>query len=299
MFDDIILSIKMNQRKLLKRIIVGFVLMIMISIIGYGVVVVGEFVKYQTIFDRFDILLQQRLWIEASNEIKKISTIEENKLFAPIQEWKDEWKERGIKEREKEYLQSLQYAKEGDRIVFGKYETDNEQNNNYENVSWIVLAKENNRLLVLSESVLFCTNVQNADDYVNEWKYSAVRESLTNIYNIAFSEKEKMCIPSVSVVTEGDFVSEVRDQVFVLSVEEVERYLDTNAKRVATTTAYVRALAKKNDIYAYEKGTCAWGVRMNKNSKNVVVVESDGSIDKTGRYLNHIGVRPAMWIEIE
>ena len=38
---------------------------------------------------------------------------------------------------------------------------------------------------------------------------------------------------------------------------------------------------------------------MNKYSQNVIVVESDGSITKTGRYLKYAGVRPAMWIEIE
>jgi len=53
----------------------------------------------------------------------------------------------------------IKNAKVGDIVYFGTYEQDNDTTNGKEDIKWLVLAKENNRVLVISDKALdsvFC-----------------------------------------------------------------------------------------------------------------------------------------------
>lgn len=59
----------------------------------------------------------------------------------------------------KQRINKIKTANVGDIIVFGTYEQDNNISNGKENIKWLVLAKENNRVLVISDKALdsvFC-----------------------------------------------------------------------------------------------------------------------------------------------
>ena len=61
----------------------------------------------------------------------------------------------------KQRINKIKTANVGDIIVFGTYEQDNNISNGKENIKWLVLAKENNRVLVISDKALdsvFCKN---------------------------------------------------------------------------------------------------------------------------------------------
>ena len=53
-------------------------------------------------------------------------------------------------------LKLLQSVSVGDTVCFGTYEQDNDTSNGTENIEWKVLAKENNKVLIISKYALDC-----------------------------------------------------------------------------------------------------------------------------------------------
>ena len=51
-------------------------------------------------------------------------------------------------------MSMLKSAEPGDTFEFGKYEQDNDLSNGKERIEWIILEKEDNRILAISKYVL-------------------------------------------------------------------------------------------------------------------------------------------------
>ena len=87
----------------------------------------------------------------------------------------------------------------GDTVFFGSYEQDNETSNGKEDIEWLVLAKENNRLLVVSQYGLDCQQYNTNETEVT-WENCTLREWLNeDFFHAAFSDREKAMIPTVTV----------------------------------------------------------------------------------------------------
>lgn len=200
-------------------------------------------------------------------------------------------------------------ASVGDTIVFGSYEQDNDTSNGKEDVEWLVLAKEDNRLLVISQYTLDCQRYNT--EYANvTWENCTLRKWLNEDFlNSAFSDGEKAMIPTLTVSADKnpDYStnpgSATEDQIFLLSITEVNRYFKTDEERMCVPTAY----AKANGAYmssSYTKGgvaTCLWWLRSPGLFQHLAAdVYRDGSVISLGYNINngHGGVRPAMWIEL-
>ncbi|MBR3179419.1 MAG: TIR domain-containing protein [Clostridia bacterium] len=203
-----------------------------------------------------------------------------------------------------EFLDTFYALNVGDVYQFGSYEQDNDISNGKEDIEWLVLAKEGNKVLVISKYALDCQQYHTSDTSVT-WETCSLRKWLNGTFlNTAFSERERAMIPSVTVSPDKSsayFTSSsgnsTTDQVFLLSYKEAETYFSSDSARLCSGTAYCLAQG------AYDsKGKCCWWLRSRGNSSNRAAYVSDlvGSVAGGGSEVNTkwFAVRPALWIDL-
>lgn len=195
-------------------------------------------------------------------------------------------------------------TKVGDVVKYGKYEQDNNTSNGKEDIEWIVLAKENNRILVTSKYALDCQPYNTS--YIDiTWENCTLRTWLNSTFiNNAFSSAEKSKIPTVTVKAEDnpeygtDAGNDVRDKVFLLNISNVKKFFSSDSECMCYATAYAKAQgASTGSGY----GTCYWWLRSPGGPQNyAATLDADGSINYGGHYVlsNPYAVRPAMWIDL-
>ncbi len=213
-------------------------------------------------------------------------------------------------ERAKKLLvESLSAAAVGDTVFFGAYEQDNDELNGKEPVEWLVLEKEENRLLVVSRCVLDCLPYNNKKEGTT-WKNCSLRTWLNGDFLIeAFSKAEQAMIPIIRVSVDKnpnfstDPGSNTEDNIFLLSITEAEIYFDSDKARQCELTAYAIARgAYTRDEYKVDgKAAGWWWLRSpGANSYYAALVCGDGSVSTKGYTVNtgYDAVRPAMWIDL-
>ena len=196
---------------------------------------------------------------------------------------------------------SLQKASVGSTAFFGSYEQDNDTSNGKEAIEWVVLAKENNRILLISKYILDCQKYNR--NYVATWETSALRKWLnTTFLNEAFNTNEQQCIVSTKVKAEKnpsystDPGNNTTDNVFLLSIQEANRYFSSDAERQGAMTAYARSQQSRSSGEHYN-----WWLRTIGNGPgSAAYVHSDGYVYEAGNPIYNVkfGVRPAMWIDL-
>lgn len=194
----------------------------------------------------------------------------------------------------------LKSAKVGDYITFGLYEQDNNKSNGNEEIEWLVLAKEGNRILVISKYALNCMPY-NASHETVTWETCTLRKWLNNDFiNTAFSADEKAMIPTVTVSADKNpsystsAGNSTRDQVFLLSITEANKYFSSDRARQCKPTAY--AVARGAYVNSY--GNCWCWLR--SPGKSIAFVGHGGDINEHGRNADFVSnaIRPAMWIDL-
>ena len=187
----------------------------------------------------------------------------------------------------------------GQTVIFGSYEQDGDKENGKEAIEWIVLDIQDGRALVISKNALdgqpFHTDYEDVT-----WETCALRQWLNeDFFNAAFSEDEKAMIPTVTVPS--DYYNETQDQIFLLSVEEATEYFGSNFERACKATQYAQIQGVYTSITSAAGDCCRWILRSTGSSqKRVALVASDGSISKSGNYVNYAyaAIRPAFWIDL-
>ena len=190
----------------------------------------------------------------------------------------------------------IKSAEVGDRVSFGNYKGSN---------GWIVLDKQDDKLLILSENAI-CDKEFNEERETVTWSTCSLRTWLNTEYlKQAFSERELESIADTSVYTEPSpgwrspvgenaYVDRLRssegentiDKVFLLSVEEAEKYFSNDEERKTTTA----------------KGeNCWWWLRTTSTDCRATLVYYSGDIDYLGGEVNFekFSVRPALWIDLK
>lgn len=182
----------------------------------------------------------------------------------------------------------------GSVVTMGRYEQDNDSSTKSEPIEWVILAKENGKVLLISKYVL------DVKPYAPEggncyWEDSEIRSWLNgSFYKSAFNsaEVEKILTSSLDNKyneTSGTYGgSGTRDRLFLLSLDEANQYLSTYAKCKATKFATQKA----------ETCTEYWLRSPGSNSNNAATVSETGRTYSSGRNISMeiFGVRPAMWI---
>ena len=195
-------------------------------------------------------------------------------------------------------------AKVGDLIIFGTYEQDANTGNGKEDIEWLVLAKENNRLLVISRYVLDC-KPYNEKKTNTTWETCTLRKWLNNDFlKSAFSSAEQAIIPTVTVSADKNSVyntktgNATQDMAFLLSFPEVNTYFTSDSTRQCIPTVY----ARKQGVYTNSSGLCWWWLRSPGNlAFYAAYVTNNGGANEYGLMVNRDdgAGRPALWINLE
>ncbi len=201
----------------------------------------------------------------------------------------------------------------GDTVRFGSYEQDNDMDNGAEAIEWLVLDKQDGKLLLISKDALDAKLYN--EEYVDvTWETCTLRGWLNDtFYNTAFSTEEQGRIVTTRVKNEDNLEygteggNDTEDKIFLLSTGEVRGYFDFSMTafdpaRQARVTAYAKAqggFVRNDDAYS-ENGW--WWLRtpgyINKGAVNVA---SSGLVDSNGYSVTHSGfvIRPALWLNLE
>ena len=205
----------------------------------------------------------------------------------------------------------LKKANVGDMVTFGSYEQDNNISNGKEDIEWRVLAKEDNKILVISDKALDC-QPYNKSSPVITWKDCTLRKWLNDSFlNDAFNADEQAQILNTNVsagknpgynTNPGNATT---DKIFLLSITEAEKYFSNDEERKCAPTAYAKAQgAWTTDSFktAGDEATCWWWLRSpGHNQYTAATVGIGGSVDYRGYRVDYDRgcVCPALWIDLD
>lgn len=182
---------------------------------------------------------------------------------------------------------SYEKAKIGDIVTFGKFEQNNSEADGPEPIEWIVMDKQDGRILLLSRHNLY-TELFGRDNLAGSWRDSTVRKSLNvSFISLAFSpqEQEKIC-PREFEEAKVLF----SDKVFLLSEDEIESFFPTRESRKAMPTE--TCISKSNTLDNAQK----WWTRSVTDDYGYLYVTADGEILAT-KTDNPLGIRPVLWLD--
>ena len=197
---------------------------------------------------------------------------------------------------------ALKVVDVGNYIYFGAYEEDNNTSNGKESIEWLVLAKEDNKVLVISRYALDCKQY-NAKRAAVTWETCTLRTWLNGTFlTEAFSEADQAIIQKTEVSADrnphyrtnpGDATE---DRIFLLSINEAEKYFASDEARMCVPTAY--AIGYNVD----DEATCWWLRSPGVYQDTAASVLNDGGVDSSLCFevnYDFVCVRPAMWIDLD
>ena len=200
-------------------------------------------------------------------------------------------------------------AEAGDYILFGSYEQDNKTRNGKEDIEWLVLAREEDRILVISRYALDCVQYNPSQTDVT-WENCKLRGWLNSAFlEDAFTDDEQGQILESAVTADSNpryntsAGNDTVDRVFLLSMTEAEEYLPSEEARKCGVSDYTAGKNASVDTHHLVggKGSCWWWLRTPGGSNlNAVIVGADGTFAENGFYVFYEfgSVRPAMWITL-
>ncbi len=189
----------------------------------------------------------------------------------------------------------------GDYITFGTYE-QNDVDDGKEEIEWKVIDVKEGKALIISK---YCLDAKpyNTEHTSLTWENCTLRKWLNEeFYDIAFTAEDKLRISEESV-------DDTKDKVFLLNIEEVNKYFSNDGDRIATSTVY--AVNQCSQVSSDNGGSWWWLRTSSSDSYRVPYVMAYGGVNDYGSdfdgVLNaegdvvygRIAVRPALWINLE
>ena len=205
----------------------------------------------------------------------------------------------------------IKNIKVGDTYTFGAYEQDNSTSNGKEAIEWTVLDKDGMSLLLISKQALDCQQYNTSYTDVT-WESCSLRKWMNGTFlNKAFNAEEQAQIQNTTVSADKNPEyntnpgNATTDKVFLLSINEVEKYFNSDEARKCAPTAYAKAQgAYTSDSYKTASGaaTCWWWLRSpGRYQDRAARVYYDGSVIYDGYLVDSDidAVRPALWINLD
>lgn len=197
----------------------------------------------------------------------------------------------------KKEMQILEQANVGDEVLFGRYECD-VMIPGKERVKWIVLQKNENRIMLLAKEGIE-GGVYNRQHTQVKWKNADIYHLLNeDMFAVLFSKYEKKYV--MENPESGDYIS-------LLSVEEAERLFKCDEDRQLTSLVSNAASKGTNvnqvsKVHHWDsKGYHAswWWLRGQEKSIFAPIVTVDGEIVTDKKYVNkpNGAVRPVVWVQ--
>ena len=206
-------------------------------------------------------------------------------------------------------ITKIKPLKVGDVICFGSYEQDNDTSNGKEEIEWQILEIQDNKILLISKYALDCQKYNSENTDVT-WETCTLRKWLNSTFiSNAFSESEKSMIADTKVTADKNPKystnpgNDTTDKIFLLSINEVNKYFTTGESRKCVPTAYAieQGAYTSGSNTSGGKATCWWWLRSPGCSRFYASdVYTDGSVYFYGTYVYYsVGcVRPALWINL-
>ncbi len=191
----------------------------------------------------------------------------------------------------------------GDILVLGSVELDGYYTGG-EAIEWLVLAREGDRLLLISQYALCALPFCDETSAGATWAESSLRAYLNGQFlEKAFTEKERAMIVPVAVPADPnpyydtDPGAPTEDKVFLLSADEAYRYFPSAEARACENLGK----APYEAAYRASNGNCAWWLRTpGLFSGYIATVDSAGAVSwyGSGSRKEDVSVRPAMWVDL-
>lgn len=201
----------------------------------------------------------------------------------------------------------LNYAVVGATVTFGAYEQDNDISNGKETIEWLVLSKENDKILLITKSSI---NAMSFDTQPGRttWANSTSRQWLNStFYNEAFSNDEQKAILESTLENYCELESiddgATVDRVFLLSEDECKLYFkdpELSVHKYGSFTKYATAMELAGRGYSSDERD--WWLRSRSKYEaygdyNFVHFVSASGISGNPSTYYH-GIRPAVLIDL-
>ena len=203
----------------------------------------------------------------------------------------------------------------GSIVEFGKYFISNDKER--EPLKWRVLAKEEDRALLVTEKGIDCKRYYNGF-FTFTWESSSTRSWLNKtFFRTFFSAAERRRILTISVSNNGDndrgceryafakmlgiktVSNDTEDKLFLLSVAEARKYFCNDDDRRCAATVFAKG--KGVDVKSGDSMFGDWWLRsVGITGARAAYVNSDGGINCDGESTNHgkCLLRPALWLKL-
>lgn len=184
----------------------------------------------------------------------------------------------------------------GDSVELGRYPL--EKTEPQAAIKWRVLKREGKKALLISEEVLEFVLYNEKWEAVT-WETCTLRRWLNEDFlNGAFSAVERALIAQVVTSNpdnekyETSGGADTRDRVFCLSLDEAKSLFETECDRRAKTTSWISEKPEYSDWWLRSPGA---------DQKSAAFVYNFGTVYADGLYADCdcVGVRPALWINLE
>lgn len=201
-------------------------------------------------------------------------------------------------------IQVLRNAETGDYVFFGAYEQETTIRGK-EPVEWLVLAKDEEKMILISRYVLDYQSPYEERHQNATWGGSSVRDWLNkDFYRTAFSVGERNFIKKTSISTEWN--PDTEDKVYLLSRTEAQTYFASEVERNCESTQYAQSQGSKirKDLVTGKSGT-SWLLRTTKEAASerrpdeLFYVTPGGRIYGSGDMKDKCGIRPVICVEID
>ena len=194
----------------------------------------------------------------------------------------------------------------GDYIKFGSYPRTAAGNDDTP-IDWLVLENDGETALLISRYALDC-RPYNTRDEATTWEECTLRGWLNDeFYNHAFNAEERKRIVKSNVSADKnpsystDPGNATKDNVFLLSVVEAEKYFKSDeARRCAVTDYAIQQGASISSSYkADDRWACWWWLRSPGYTSNCAAyVRTCGSISPYSAYYSSYAVRPCVRVRL-
>ncbi|MBR6030048.1 MAG: hypothetical protein IKP40_13265 [Clostridia bacterium] len=201
------------------------------------------------------------------------------------------------------YNNSSSSVRVGDVVSFGSYRQYNTVQGAPEPIRWLVLDVQGDKALLVSMFVLDCKPYHSRPSRIT-WENCTLRTWLNQDFmNKAFSWSEANAILTTYVdnsraqgysgfTTDGG--NNTYDKIFLLSYAEAWRYFRSDNERMTIPTTF----AMSQNVYYHDNGCFYWLRSPGQAQNYAIYVHFTGSrYDRSVQYTN-IGVRPAMWVDL-
>lgn len=205
-------------------------------------------------------------------------------LFCELGDYKDSEKQMDNAKIETQ-ISNLKNINVGDVIKFGIYK--------HEDIEWQVLDKKDNEIFVITKYIYTYEQYEGCD-----WKDSRIRDYLNSDLDFCrstFNEDAKAMIQTTNVVYKDENGTEknTADKLFILSVDEYNKYFKNPSEAKCTP-------AKNNSGYYSDYNPYCWALRSPMiGLGRMECVDKNGEVIKSSSIFDGLGVRPAMWINLE